>query len=134
MGTGALGAPVLTEPEFLADNRDAVLAGSDSQLMTFARQHLDYDGQKGLDIIARFNRRFVVGEAKFLTDFGGHQNAQFNDAKTLLQSSRVRAQKIAVLDGVLYIPSQNQMFRFLKENPHLNIMSALALPEFLRQI
>ena len=35
---------------------------------------------KGLDFIARFNGKYVIGEfPKFLTDFGGHQNAQFNE-------------------------------------------------------
>lgn len=30
------------------------------------------------------NGKYVIGEAKFLTDFGGHQNAQFNDAISMI--------------------------------------------------
>lgn len=43
---------------------------------------------KGVDFLARFNGKYVVGEAKFLTDFGGHQNAQFDDALSTLHSFR----------------------------------------------
>jgi len=31
-----------------------------------------------LDLVARVRGRYVIGEAKFLTDYGGHQTAQFN--------------------------------------------------------
>lgn len=42
-------------------------------MMNFAKEHLGYNYNKGLDFVARFNKQFVIGEAKFLTDFGGHQ-------------------------------------------------------------
>ncbi len=54
-------------------------------------------------MVARFNGKFVIGEAKFLTDFGGHQNAQFNDAISTVLAPDVRAVKVAILDGVIYI-------------------------------
>ena len=40
----------------------------------YAAKNLDYKSAKGLDLVARFNGKYVIGEAKFLTDFGGHQN------------------------------------------------------------
>ncbi len=46
--------------------------------MDFAKEHLNYNHNKGLDFVARFNGKHVIGEAKFLTDFDGHQNAQIN--------------------------------------------------------
>ena len=77
----------------------------------------------------------MVGEAKFLTDFGGHQNAQFEDAKKLLRDTTVQAVKIAILDGVLYISrGQNKMHRYLTEHPDDNIISSLVLREFLYQL
>jgi len=135
MASGSLGAPLLSEREFPGTTNNAILKGSDAQLRTFARRHLGYSGTKGLDIVARFNRKFVVAEAKFLTEFGGHQNAQFEDAKALLNDSSIQAIKAAILDGVLYIPSNEKMHRFLVENKEQhNIMSALVLREFLYQV
>lgn len=77
----------------------------------------------------------VIGEAKFLTDFGGHQNAQFNDAVAVIRAKDVKAVKIVVLDGVLYIRGKNKMFKNLTGAlKNENIMSALVLREFLYQI
>ena len=63
----------------------------------FAQKYLNYNRNKGLDFIARFNKKYIIGEAKFLTDFGGHQNAQFNDAIEILKDSKVKAITIAIL-------------------------------------
>ncbi len=103
--------------------------------MNFARQYLGYNHEKGLDFVARFNNKYVIGEAKFLTDFGGHQNAQFNDAISTLTTEGAEAIIIAILDGVLYIKSNNKMYKSLNEKyKGYNIMSALVLREFLYQI
>jgi hypothetical protein len=59
----------------------------------------------------------VIGEAKFLSDFGGHQAAQFSDAINLLNSS-ADAIKVAILDGVIYIPSGNKMYRTMLSNQY----------------
>ncbi len=77
----------------------------------------------------------MVGGAKFLTDFGGHQNAQFNDAISTIQAKGVKAVKIAILDGVLFIEEKNKMYKLITEvYKNYNIMSALVLREFLYQI
>jgi len=86
---------------------------------------------KNLDFLARYNGKYIIAEAKFLTDFGGHQNAQFNDAISTI-SSESTAIKVAILDGVLFINSNNKMRKFLDDCPEdLNIMSALVFREFL---
>lgn len=78
---------------------------------------------------------YVIGEAKFLTDFGGHQYAQFDDAISTLKAKRVKATKIAILDGVLYIEGNNKMHKYLaKHKERFNIISALVLREFLYQL
>ena len=35
----------------------------------FAEKSLGYNRNKGLDFLARINGKYVIGEAKFLTDF-----------------------------------------------------------------
>lgn len=132
---GELGVQLLDEDKFLSTTSNAILVGSDTELLDFARCHLNYNGTKGLDFIGRFNNKYVVGEAKFLTDFGGHQNAQFADAVALLRETTANAVKVAILDGVLYIRGRSKMSKFLQNHSEeFNIMSALLLREFLYQV
>ncbi len=131
----SLGLEPVALEEFLADDKDAVLDASDNVMKNFAREYLNYHRNKGLDLIARFNGKYVIGEAKFLTDFGGHQNAQFQDAISLLADNQVKAIKVAILDGVLYIPNKSKMhLSVINEYKDYNIMSALVLRNFLYQL
>jgi hypothetical protein len=121
---------------FNSSNEDAILDAGDKGLMRFAKEILDYKHNKGLDFVGRFNGKYIIGEAKFLTDFGGHQNAQFNDAISTLKSrTRRDVIKIAILDGVLYIKGNTKMYKSISETySNENIMSTLVLREFLYQI
>lgn len=131
----SLGIEPVSLNEFLSNDKDAILDAGDNAMMNFAKEHLGYNHNKGLDFVGRFNKQFVIGEAKFLTDFGGHQNAQFNDAISTIQAKGVKAVKIAILDGVLFIEGKNKMYKSITETyKDYNIMSALVLREFLYQI
>ncbi len=129
-----LGVDLLDVDKFISTDKNAILDGSDNDLMGFAKNYLNYSRDKGLDFIAKFNSKYIIGEAKFLTDFGGHQNAQFSDAISTLKATSVKAIKIAILDGVLYITGRNKMYKYLTKHPRYNIMSALVLREFLYQV
>jgi hypothetical protein len=132
-----LGVPTLKTEQFIGYKGNCVLDASDAEMMAFAKQHLNYNGDKGLDFLAKFGGQYIIGEAKFLTDFGGHQNAQFEDAKNLIKNNDVKAIKVAILDGVLYIPGNgkragNKLYRYLDEHKEeYNIMSSLVLRDFL---
>ena len=128
---GSLGVLPVEKDIFLSSNENAILKGSDEEMKQFAKEYLDYQGTKGLDFIARFNGKYIIGEAKFLTDFGGHQNAQFNDAIKLLETPS-NAIRVAILDGVLYIPSNRRSS--MNIDTKQNIMSALVLRNFLYQV
>ncbi len=132
--SGSLGIPNMDEESFLKTNDDAILLGGDSSKKQFAKKHLNYNGDQGLDFVARVNHQMIIGEAKFITDFGGHQNQQFNGAMRLLESS-ADAIKIALLDGVIYIEGRNKMHMTMtNEYKNRNIMSALFLKEFLESL
>lgn len=131
----ALGIAPVKMDEFMSSSANAILDGGDAEMMRFAREHLNYRHHKGLDFVGRFNGRYVIGEAKFLTDFGGHQNAQFQDALSTLHADGVDAVKIAILDGVLYIDGRSGMYESLKgQLAEENILSSLVLREFLYQL
>ncbi len=135
LNTGELGAPLEDQTTFLSHNRNAILSCGDSELAQFAKNHLGYVHTKGLDFIARFNGKYIIGEAKFLTDFGGHQNAQFQDAlATINHPTGKNTIAIAILDGVLYVPGNNLLYKYIKNNTHQFIMSALVLREYLYSI
>lgn len=128
------GFPKMNYDEFCDSNKDAICIGTDQEMQEFASKNLHYDHDKGLDFLARINGRYVVGEAKFITDNGGHQMTQFNDAISTVES-RINAVKVAILDGVLYIKSKNKMYKDITEvHSEDNIMSALLLRDFLYTI
>jgi hypothetical protein len=134
MKKGVLGVIPVPIDEFKSNKEDAILDAGDAAMSKFAQEFLGYNHDKGLDFVGRFNGRYVIGEAKFLTDFGGHQNAQFNDAISTVKQD-VDAETIAILDGVLYIKGKNKMHKNITENfKEHNVMSALVLREFLYQL
>jgi len=134
LNRGILGIKPVSLEKFLSNNKNAILDASDAQMMSFAQEQLNYNHNKGLDFVARFNKKYVIGEAKFLTDFGGHQNAQFNDAINTVKTN-VNAVTVAILDGVLYIKGRNKMHRNITEGINdYNIMSSLVLRNFLYQL
>lgn len=138
----ALGVPVYkTAPEFLRNPlENAVFNASDEEMKNFAREYLGYTRDKGLDLLARFNGKYIIGEAKFLTDFGGHQNAQFDDAVSTITSpfysNSLEAEviSIGILDGVLYIRGNHKMYRYMESHEELTILSSLLLREFLYSV
>ena len=87
--------------------------------------------------MAKFNGTYILGEAKFLTDFGGHQNAQFEDAISTMRHEMRKTNNnvkvISILDGVLYIPGKNKMHKKLTEGFKDNevVISAVLLRDFL---
>lgn len=136
VSSGALRYPVVDLDEFTDGKEDAILDATDEDMENFARKHLGYKHDKGLDFLARISGKYVIGEAKFLSDFGGHQNAQFNDAiSTIKTNVKKNVIKVAILDGVLYIASKNKMYKAITEKYYdYNIMSALVLGDFLDTI
>lgn len=129
--SGTLGLFPVQEKEFISNNKNAILAGSDASLMNFAQTHLGYTRNKGIDFIARFNNTYIIGEAKFISDEGGHQNDQFLDAMTTLEEPTAsNVKKIAILDGVLYIKSKKKMYTEITSK-NVPVMSALLLRDYL---
>ena len=135
MNRGNLGITPVPLREFIKSNSDAILDAGDREMKDFASANLNYSRSKGLDFVCRFKGKYIIGEAKFLTDFGGHQNAQFSDAMSTITSKDVDAILVAVLDGVVYIKSKNKLYSEITTTySEYNIMSALVFREFLYSI
>jgi hypothetical protein len=128
-----LGYPFLSESKFGAYRGIAFLKGSDSELMDYANRVLGCNLDKGPDLLVKVGNSHIIGEAKFLTDYGGHQNAQFEDALRLLKSKKGNAIKIAVLDGVVWIEGRAKMYRKICRLNKI-ALSALLLDKFLESL
>lgn len=136
--SGSLGCKVTIDPfEFLNFNGNIIFNGTDTTMKYFANKHLGYDRNKGLDFIAKFNNKFILAETKFLTDFGGHQNAQYEDAiltmRSKLRETTYNVKIISILDGVLFIKGKNKMYTSLCNDFTNNdvIISAVLLRDYL---
>ncbi|EAI3980343.1 TPA: type II restriction endonuclease [Campylobacter jejuni] len=128
---------------FLKTDTLLIFMGSDNLMAQVAKDYFGYQKDKGIDFIAKKGKNVAIGEAKFLTDFGGHQNAQFNDAINILSFDafapcNYKIFPIAILDGVLYIQnttrgiaSTNKMANFINLSTTELIMSALLLGDFI---
>lgn len=132
LNKGVLGSYPVDEKMFLSKKSGvAILDGRDSALADFANRYLGYTRDKGLDFIARKVDIFIIGEAKFISDEGGHQNDQFLDAITTLNTKTKRnVLKVAVLDGILYIKSKKKMYQTITSTD-VPVMSALLLRDYL---
>lgn len=69
LNKGSLGIMPVSVEKFSATDKNAILDAGDAVMMNFARENLNYTHDKGLDFVARFNKKYVIGEAKFLTDY-----------------------------------------------------------------
>lgn len=111
-----------------------ILNTSDDNMKRFATQHLGYTINKGIDFIAKKDNTYIVGETKFLTDFGGHQNAQLNDAMAIFSNNfNDNVLPVAILDGVVWI-ERGKQYNTIIENNTKTILSALLIPELLESI
>ncbi|HRK26428.1 MAG TPA: hypothetical protein PK239_03970 [Chitinophagales bacterium] len=131
----ALGIQPIGLEEFTNSDEDAILNGSDQELAAFGSDVLNYKRDKGLDFVARFNKQYIIGESKFLTDFGGHQNAQFSDAVSTVQTKNVKTKKILILNTYLFSSNYSELHKDISEAYKDYItMSVLVLTTFLHKL
>jgi len=128
------GLPLLSEQKFESTREDAIFDAPDATLQKWCAKNLGYLREKGLDFVARVKGKYILGEAKFLTDFGGHQSAQLADAiATLKSETRKDVMKIVIADGVCYLPRKDKICRQVRETKE-TILSAIFLPDFLHSL
>ena len=125
--------PFLKENEFKEYDGIVFLDGSDKKLKKFAVEELEIRNlKKGIDFVLKTKKKFILGEAKFLTDYGGTQNNQFNDAVSVAKIKKGKVIGIAVLDGIVWFESNAYMHRTIKSLNGI-ALSALLLKEFIKE-
>jgi hypothetical protein len=121
------------EDEFVRYNGIGILKGSDETLMKFANEKLNCNLKKGIDLVAKTSKYYIIGEAKLLTSVGGEQYSRFKEALIFAEQKEGNAIRIAILDGIVWIKSKNQFFRDLT-NTGAIALSALLLKDFIESL
>ncbi len=135
---GILGIKITKDrEEFLNSSENMILNTNDKDRGEFARIYLGYGRNRGLDFLCRYNGKYIIGEAKFITNSGGNQGNQLDSAMTIFTSIKTTTKyeviPIAILDGILYLEGNNQMYQTIKRNNN-DVMSALFLRDFIYQL
>lgn len=123
---------------FESKHKIIFLDGTDKTLKKFAEKDLKCVFKtlsKGLDFLAKANQKFIIGSAKFITDFGGSQDNQFNEVISLIKETKClqNVYKVAIIDGVPWLRDKiKKIVSQLKNNEFC--FSALVLKDFLNQL
>ncbi|HOL21774.1 MAG TPA: restriction endonuclease, partial [bacterium] len=127
----------LNSGEFRESTDIVFLEGGDNVLKDYAKDELRCkfsELSKGLDFVAKINDKYIIGTAKFITDFGGSQDNQFMEAIRLVKETKCQSNviKVAVIDGVAYLGGKMKAtLQKLKSDEFC--FSALLLDEFIEK-
>lgn len=110
------------------------LDGNDVRLKEYANKKLGFelgDTKKGIDFVFRKGRKFCIGEAKFITTYGGTQTNQLDVALEVaeLNQNEKDVYSAAVLDGVVWF--NGAYLEKIQKREKLNIMTSLIFKEFV---
>lgn len=124
--------PFLEERKFKNYKGTAFLGGSDKQLKQFAVRELKIKRlSRRPDFILKIKNKFILGEAKFLTDYGGTQNNQFDGALKITHLKSNNVMGVAVLDGIVWFSNKSYMHKKIKKSNRV-ALSALLLKQFIQ--
>lgn len=129
--------PILPKEDFLDYKETAILRGGDELLMQFAKNNIGYRRKKGLDLVLKTNKNFVLGEAKLITTKGGTQDKSFREAIGFAKSKNKNAINVAILDGVIWLPSNNKKNLYnslLDLTEDQIVLSSLLLKDFIKSL
>ena len=120
--------------QFQLSQQDVVmLDATELQARNFCNTVMGVGISKRPDIVAKSGRRYVIGEAKFLSSTGGNQGRAFDDGMLLASNSSGNAFKIFVLDGIHWIQTGSEQHHRI-EYGTAAVLSALLLQEFLDNV
>jgi hypothetical protein len=110
-----------------------VLEASETEARDFCNTEMGVGISKRPDIVAKSGRRYVIGEAKFLSSTGGNQGRAFDDGIALANNATGRAYKIFILDGIHWIETGSEQYQRIEHGTSA-IFSVLLLEEYLNAV
>ena len=127
--------------QFSSNSQYRVFDGSPNQMRDYIQEELNIELDKEPDLLAKCigpdgSVTYVIGEAKLLTSFGGHQDRQLSDVISLVETGKNQSSNIlcvGLVDGVPWLNTVNRKMCRKVRNHNL-IFSAIFLPEFLTNL
>ncbi len=110
-----------------------ILDASESEAKYFCNNEMGVALQKRPDIVAKANTKYVIGEAKFLSQSGGNQDRGFDDGMALVKNPAGNAYKIFILDGIYWICDGSERFSQIVYG-NSAVFSALFLHDYLTSV
>lgn len=110
-----------------------ILEATELEAKDFCNRELHVGITKRPDVVAKVGKRYVIGEAKFLSSTGGNQDRAFDDGIKLATNSDGSAYKIFVLDGVFWIEKGSEQYQRI-DHSTASIFSALLLNQYLTSL
>jgi hypothetical protein len=120
--------------EFKASTDGIILLdASELEAKDFCNREMGVGISKRPDLVAKSGRKYVIGEAKFLSQSGGSQDRGFDDGMALAKNPSGRAYKTFIMDGVYWIETGNARYKQI-EYGTADVFSVLLLKSFLRTL
>jgi hypothetical protein len=110
-----------------------LLDANEHEARDFCNTEMGVGITKRPDIVAKSGRKYVIGEAKFLSSTGGNQGRAFDDGMALATNNSGSAFKIFILDGIYWIEHGSEQHRRI-EYGTAAVFSVLLLKEFLNNV
>lgn len=120
-----------------SENGIFVLNASEEDALNFVRNELNQDLEKRPDLLAKVDKTYVIGEAKWIGSPGGNQNKQVVEVINLCKKQRGNVIRVGIIDGfpwAIYNTNGsiiNDKTCVMVQESEYDILSALLLREYL---
>ncbi len=120
-----------------SENDIFVLNASEEEALNFLRNELNQDLEKRPDLLAKVDKTYVIGEAKWIGSPGGNQNKQVVEVINLCKNQRGNVIRVGIIDGfpwAIYNTNGsiiNDKTCVMVQESEYDILSALLLREYL---
>lgn len=114
-----------------------VLSSSEEEGKVFVNEKLNQNLRKRPDLVAKINKTYVIGEAKWIGRSGGNQNNQVRDVLEFCKEQRGEVMRFGIIDGFPWATRKingsiiNDKVNVLVQEFPYDIVSALLLEEYL---
>lgn len=110
-----------------------MLDATELEARDFCNKVMGVGISKRPDMVAKVGKKYVIGEAKFLSSTGGNQGRAFEDGMKLATNSSGNAYKVFILDGIHWIEKGSDQFKQIEYGTSA-VFSALLLEAFLKSL
>lgn len=132
---------LLKEVEFIKSKEGIfVLDASEEEGLAFVKGTLKQDLRKRPDLVAKVDKQYVIGEAKWVGQSGGNQNNQVGDVLEFCSKQRGSVTRVGIIDGfpwALYGANGeviNDKVAVSVQESEYDIVSALLLEKYLSSL